>query len=118
MEPKSEVIKEKIKNIKLNYKNKKYIEELLDLEDYIVNVVHSMGGNYLYHDLKDRYKKEWKEIYLELKPKVFKQIIEREKKEKEKEKIEEAKMRLEEIKEEKEYKKEFKTMWKEYGGNL
>lgn len=116
--PKSKFIQEKIKNIKLNSQNKKYIKKLLALEDFIINGIHSMYAGYYYHNLKSWYKKEWRAIYNELKPEEFKKITEKERKKREKEEREEAMWKLEEKREKEAEERELKNMWKRYGGKL
>lgn len=101
----SKFIKEKIKNTK--WDDSGYIDNLIFLEKTIIEGVHSMGGNYMYRDLQNKYPKEYEAIYKELKPKEWKKLQEEEKKDKEKAKREQKKEEEEEELEEEEDRKDW-----------
>ena len=109
---KSQFIKDKIKGLEWNKKNKEYIDNLVFIENYILTKTGGMGISYIIQSLESRYKKEFKAIYNELKPKELEQIKKREEKERRKEKEEHRKFEEEERKDSEQAKKE----WFEMGG--
>jgi hypothetical protein len=79
---KSKFIKNLIKGKSFSDKAyKKYISELVEIEDFILYGLRGMWGGSRYGDLKNKYAKEWEAIYKELKPKGFENFLANEKKE-------------------------------------
>jgi flagellar biosynthesis GTPase FlhF len=112
-EVKSEFIKNLIRQTSYrDVRGRKYIDELITLERFIVDGVHSWGSALHYRNLKEKYRREWEAIYKELKPEEFKQIIERKEREAEERRREIEEMRRQELEEEMRKKKE----WLEMGG--
>jgi len=109
---KSEFIKEKIKNAK--WKDSGYIDDLIFLEYGIRGMGLGWTGGMRYNFLTNKYPKEYKAIYLELNPKVYKRIIEDKKKEAEEEKREDEELE----REEKEEEEQDKADWVKAGGRI
>ena len=112
--PKSKFVRNKIKRLKLNTKNKSYIEDLLLLEKFILGEVIGWAGGVLANNKADEYGKEYKAIYKELDLAGYREHLEREKKEKLKEARENRKFESESRKE------NIKTnkLWGKLGGKL
>lgn len=108
----SKFIKEKIKGLEWNKKNKEYIDNLVFIEEYILEKVGGMGCAYRIHSLKDDYKKEYESICKELDPKEFKRMKKEEAREKKEEVKINKKLKQEEQKESQKARKE----WVEMGG--
>ena len=66
---KSKFIKDKIKGLEWNKKNKEYVDNLVFIEEYVLDKIAGMGVSYKIHSFRDTYKKEYEAIYKELKPK-------------------------------------------------
>tara|TARA_Y100000034_G_C6780253_1_gene348702 strand:+ start:316 stop:669 length:354 start_codon:yes stop_codon:yes gene_type:complete len=111
---KSNFIKEKIKKTK--FKDRKYIDDLIFLEDHITGKIKNLGwaGSMKLHGLKNSYKKEYEAIYKELRPKEWKEIQKRDKEEREKDKKEEKEF----IEEERKELEESKKCWIEAKGKV
>ena len=107
---KSQFIKDKIKGLEWNNKNKEYIDDLVFIENYILGKSGGMGSAYRIHSLKN--KKEYELIYKELNPKEFEKEKKRELKEKEQEEKEDKEFEKEELKEKEQARKE----WLKMGG--
>jgi len=99
---------------KTQWKDRKKIEDLIDLEEYIVKGVHSQGGAYKFNSLQSEYAKDYRAIMKELKPKELAQDEKREKRENAKEKRRESKER----KLEQQKLRRDKLVWKKLGGKL
>ncbi len=112
--PKSKFIKNKIKNLKWNKKNSEYIENLIELEHYILDEPSSMSSSMRYGLLKGKFKKEYLEIYKELKPKELEKINRQKQLELKKEERERHDLELEEKNELAKDKK----LWKKFGGKF
>ena len=104
------MIKKLIK--KTNFKNRKRVDDLINIELYVTGKISSLSLAYKVNRPEEKYSKEFKAIYLELNPKGFKQHLKRKKLKRQ------EKKRLEEWNK-KEIKKEFqesKSEWKKAGG--
>ena len=78
---KSKFVKNKIKNLKLNSENKKYIEDLLLLEKFVLEGdTLGWAGGFLANNKSKEYSQEYKAIYKELDTKEYKKHLGREKK--------------------------------------
>ena len=95
---KSKLIKEKLKKADWK-KGRDYIDNLVFLENSITGKIYGLGANIKLGNLRNKYKKEYYEIFKELKPKEFKEYIKREMKEREKDRMETEKFEREERKE-------------------
>ena len=60
-------------------KVRKYIDELITLEHYILHGIRGYISGMGYSHLKERYRREWEIIYTELRPVEFKIELEKEK---------------------------------------
>jgi hypothetical protein len=74
MRIKSNVIKEKIKGLKLNEKNNRYVKDLIDIEKIILGKYTAWTTGYRIKELTEEYPKEYEIIYRELKPKEFEKV--------------------------------------------
>lgn len=113
-EIKSNYIKKKIKGMRWNEKNRKYINDLMCLERLALGRIGGMADSYYLHNLKDKHKKEYEAILEDLKPGELERIRKRELKEKEKEEREHQRFLEQERKEEINAKKR----WLKMGGKL
>ncbi|RLI76676.1 hypothetical protein DRP05_12480 [Archaeoglobales archaeon] len=112
-EVKSEFIKSLIRNTSWrDEERRKYIDELILLERYILEGVKGYASALHYGSLKQRYREEWEKIYSELKPEEFEELMKREEEERKRKKLEDDLRRAEEIKEMERRKRE----WLEMGG--
>jgi len=84
---KSVFIRKKIKECP--WKNRKYIDDLITIERFVLGETFGWVTGYIMHGLKGSYPHEFKTIHKELKPKQFKEEQEREKAEAKKEREEE-----------------------------
>ncbi len=109
---KSELIKEAIKNTP--WKKRQYIEDLIFLENSILHGVRGMGSNIRLHCLSSQYEKEYLKLFKELKPPIYKEVLEITRKEKSETRKINRKIREEEALE----LKQDKESWKKMGGNL
>lgn len=107
---KSEFIKNKLKGLTLNEKNREYIDNLIKLERVICGENYGMATTYIRYMGNNRYPVEYEAIYKELRPEVFRRIKEYEQKEKEKQKIEKQREKLEE--------KQARNSWLKAGGKI
>ena len=113
MNVESKFIKNLIKGRSFSDKRyRKYISDLALMEHFIVNGVDSWGGGMLYGSLENKYRKEWKTIYKELKPKEFEQILADEKKNEQ----EWKRMETERDREERRREQAWKREWLVVGG--
>ena len=108
----TEFVKNKLKGLELNRKNKEYIENLIKLEQRISGESFGMMTSYINYMGKNSYPKEYKAIYQELNPQGWKDMKAWEKKEREEEKREEAEQKEEDLKDE----QDFKKMWAKTDG--
>lgn len=112
-EPLTKYVRNKIKQASWKRgKGRDYIQDLLNLEYFIQNGPGGWSGGMLFHNMKDRYEKEYREMMNELDPKALKRAEEEKRKEMLREKREEKKAREEERKKEK---REHKA-WIKLGG--
>lgn len=108
---KSKFIKEQIK--KISWKDREYIDHLIDIEKLVTGMYVSTGAGYVANSRKSDYPREWKIIYQELNPKGYKRAIEEERREDARERRENEKFRREERKE----LQQARQQWKKMGGN-
>jgi len=113
-EVKSKFIKEKIKNSNWK-KDKEHIDNLIFLEDIILGKRKmSWMGSFRWNMMEREFPKEFKIIYMELKPEIYKKMIAKKRKEKLQQEKEDAEFESEEkLQEEKE-----KQEWKKAGGKI
>lgn len=97
---------------KTKWKNRQYINHLLDFEKFATTGYCSTGAGYILSIQKCKYPAQWKAIWLELNPKAYRKDIESEKKEREREKKEAARFKQEEALE----LKRDRAEWKKEGG--
>lgn len=107
----SKFIKEELK--KTDWKNHKYIDDLMWIEDYALRKTSDLGA-FQIEKLKSKYSKQWKMIWQEINPKGYARLNEIEKKQKQKNE-----------EEDKIIQKEFEQMikqhinwWKQMGGKV
>lgn len=93
-EIKSKFVKKEVK--KTAWKDREYIDHLMSIEKFALGTYVSSGHGYIRNILKGRYPEQWKAIWLELNPLLYKEIVKREKREKVKEMKEEVKWNKEE----------------------
>ncbi len=72
---KSKFVKKLISQNVEDEERREYINDLINLEWFILNGVHGYASARYYHHLKRKYRKEWEAIYSELNPEKFKEII-------------------------------------------
>jgi hypothetical protein len=58
-----------------SFSNREYIDDLVRLEDYILERVHSYASALRYRRLRNSHPDEWEKIYSELDPKGFKRVL-------------------------------------------
>ena len=110
---KSKFIKRLIKDTSWkNEARRRYINDLIELERFILIGPKSFAEGMYYAALKNKYKKEWEIIYKELKPEQFSRLKEEKKLMEEEYQREMKKLRKELNKWEKRLKRE----WLEMGG--
>jgi hypothetical protein len=109
---KSEFVKEAVKNTP--WKNREYIDRLIDIEKFATTGYCSTGAGYIRNSLKSKYPKEWEAIWLELNPKQHKEDLEYKKEEDARERKENLQFKNEEALE----LKQDKEAWKKMGGKL
>jgi len=79
---KSRFIRNVIKGKHWNLKDqRKYIDDLIAIEDFILNGNHTTYDSLVYSLLKERYAEEFKAIAHELKPEIYTHFVERERSE-------------------------------------
>ena len=110
---KSKVVKDLIKGSSFSDSSvRTRVDELLRIERYILDGVHSYASALLYHHLKGKYPAEWTNIYEELEPSEF-QILRREE---EKRLKEQERWRETQRKAEKEREERARRDWQAMGG--
>lgn len=91
-----------------------YVQELLRIEYFIRDGVHSMTESYSFHHLKRKYREEYEAIYEEINPEGFKRSLKQEKSfMEEAEKIVEEQAKFQSLEESRE-----KVLWLALGGEL
>lgn len=109
---KSKFIKEKIKN--LSWKNRKYIDELIDMEKFLGGAKFGLSTPYKIRMWETEFKKEWKAIQQELCPGRYEANKKAEKSEKE-----QAQKEIEKLLEEEEMERiADKRDWVNAGGKI
>lgn len=109
---KSEFVKNELKKTK--WKNRKYIDDLIDIEGFVFGEHWGLSSGYLSMHLKDKYPWQWKAVWMELKPKEYKRMKKAEEKDERKIENDYRKIKKEEITEKKQRRKE----WLAAGGKL
>lgn len=99
---------------KTSFSKRKYIENLTNLEYFILNGAHNMAGNYLFRNLKGSYPREFRAIFKEIKLKEYKKWVEEQRRENE----EEKRVEREGKSAEKRFLAEEKKQWLRLGGKL
>ena len=107
---KSNFVKSELKKTK--WAKRHYIDDLLRIERYLSGKGFGWMTGYIINNLKDKYPKQWKTIFLELDPKQYEKNLENKKKEAEQTKKDDEKRR---IKANLEYDKSLDS-WKKMGG--
>ena len=108
MRKQTNFVKQELK--KTAWKNRDYVDELMDIETFATGNYCSSGAGYIRLILKEKYPEQWKTIWLELNPKEYEKYEREEKKEAELEKKEDEKFRKEERLEVKRDREEWKRM--------
>ncbi len=103
---KSYFVKSELK--KTSFRNRKYIDDLMKIEDLANGVSWGRLGWHFYHLFPHKYVKQWKAIWLELNPKGHKEWLIRHRKEETRNHREQAKIELEEKEELQQEKREWK----------
>ncbi len=109
---KSNFVKQELKKTK--FKDRKYIDRLMDIEKFATTGYCSTGAGYIRHILKGKYPQQWEKIWMELNPKEYKEIFARERKQESQDRKEEEQWKREEREEFRMEKKD----WKEMGGKI
>ncbi|MDO8656734.1 MAG: hypothetical protein Q7K45_05850 [Nanoarchaeota archaeon] len=99
---------------KTKWKDKDYIDDLIDIEGFALGRTFGMVTPHLRNRVVKKYPRQWKIIYLELNPQGYNENVEYEKKERERERKENVKFRREEALE----LKQERIAWMKSGGKI
>lgn len=78
---KSKITKELIKQTDFNKRDK--VDELLEMENFILNGTQGYNSKRFFEDLKKKYPNEYAEMFPELDPEGYKRILDKEREERE-----------------------------------
>lgn len=75
---KTDYVKQRLKET--SWSERQYIEDLMQIENFVDGEAGGMDALYMGNSLKTHYPEEWRAIWMELKPELYKALLEAEKK--------------------------------------